>query len=79
MADSVRFLYNQDHLPRDGTTHSKLGPFTSIINQENVLQTCQQANLMEVFLYWLSLFPSMSKFVSSWQKNQKKKNNQHTH
>lgn len=77
MADSVRFLYNQNHLSRDGIIHSKLGPSTSIINQENALQTCQKANLMEFFLYWLSLFPSMSKFVSSWQK--KEKTNQRTH
>lgn len=27
--------HTQDHLPRDGVTHSKLGPPTWIINQDN--------------------------------------------
>ena len=29
------------------TTHSGLGPLTSITNQENALQSCLQDNLME--------------------------------
>ena len=41
------FLYNPEHLPRNGTAHSGLCPPTSIINQENILQACLQANLME--------------------------------
>jgi hypothetical protein len=38
-----------DHLPRDGTTHSGQGLLTPIITQENALQSCLQANLMESF------------------------------
>lgn len=37
----------QDHLPRGGPTHSGLGLSTSIINQENVPQSCPQAGLIE--------------------------------
>jgi len=49
----------QDYLPKDGTTHSALGPpLTSIINQENASQLCLQASLMEfVFLSSDSFFP----------------------
>lgn len=35
----------QDHLPKGGTTHSKLGPPTSIINQGNAPCAYPQANL----------------------------------
>jgi hypothetical protein len=42
----------QDHLPKGGTTHSVLGPFTSIINQQSALHTCLQANLLGNFLSW---------------------------
>jgi hypothetical protein len=34
---------SQDYLPRVGTIPSELGPLTSIINQENALQTFLQA------------------------------------
>lgn len=37
----------QAYLPRDGTTHSGLGPSISIFNQETTSKTCPQANLME--------------------------------
>ena len=37
----------QDHLPTGGTAPVLLVPFTSVINQENTLQTCVKANLME--------------------------------
>lgn len=47
----------QVHLPRKGTTHSGLGPPTLISNQENIPQTCPQANLMEEILNWGSPFP----------------------
>lgn len=45
------------HLLRDATAHSGLGPSTSIINQENVPQTCLQANLMQVFSQLRFIFP----------------------
>jgi hypothetical protein len=37
----------QDHLPSGGTTHNELGPPTSVISQENLPQTCSQAELVE--------------------------------
>ena len=40
------FLHGQDHLPRGDTAHSGLNPHTSMINQENALQT----NLLGVLL-----------------------------
>lgn len=43
-SSSASFLYlGQAHLPRHGTTHSGLGPSTSISNVENVPQTYPQA------------------------------------
>ena len=39
----------QDYQPRGVPTHSELGPLPSIINQENALQACPQANLVGVF------------------------------
>jgi hypothetical protein len=39
----------QDPLPMGSTTHSGLGLPTPIINQENVLQICLQANLVAIF------------------------------
>lgn len=38
-----------DNLPKGRTTHSEPGPPLSIITQENVPQTSQQANLIEAF------------------------------
>ena len=38
-----------DHLPRNGTAHSELGPFVSLINKDNTLQACLQASLKGVF------------------------------
>lgn len=40
---------NQDHLQRGCTAPSEVKPPALIINQENALQTCEQANLMETF------------------------------
>lgn len=41
----------QDHLPRGGTTHSGLGPCTSIISKENAAsQSCLQVNVMETLI-----------------------------
>jgi hypothetical protein len=47
------------------TTHSGLGPLTSIINQENALQSCLQASLMEAFFSpnGGSLFSTNSSFI----------------
>jgi hypothetical protein len=39
----------QDHLLIHGFTHSELGLFTAIVNQENVPQTCPQANPRGLF------------------------------
>ena len=39
-------LTPQANQPRSGTTHSRLDPPSSIINQETAPQTCVQANLM---------------------------------
>lgn len=58
----------QDHLPRDGTAHSGQGPPMSVNNEENVTQTCSQANQREVILQLRSLPPRQLWFVSSWQK-----------
>lgn len=57
----------QDYLLRHGTAHSGWGPHTSIVNQGNAQRTCLQASLMEAFSQD-SLFPDMSRFMSSWQK-----------
>lgn len=46
-----RFSYTiQNHLTRDGTTPSGMGPSTFIINQENDLQTCLHAIQWRHFL-----------------------------
>lgn len=37
----------QGHLSRESTAPSGLGPSTSLIEEENVLKACSQANLME--------------------------------
>ena len=39
-------MENQDHQPNGDTTHSELSPLPAIINQESVLQTGLQANLI---------------------------------
>lgn len=58
-----QFSYaNQDHLPRGGTTHSKLCPHASVRHQENTPQMCPEANLWWQFHNWGSLFPD----VLSW-------------
>ena len=48
----------QDHLPRDSTAHSEMGPPTSLINQENVPQACSQVNLLEAFSQRRFPFPT---------------------
>lgn len=40
----------QAHLLRDGTAHSGLGPSPSTSNEENTLQTCSQAKMIEGIL-----------------------------
>ena len=41
------YTTKKDHLPRDGTTHRRLSPHASIINQENAPHMCLQTNLVE--------------------------------
>lgn len=53
----VSFLYTQDHQPRNGTAQNGLGPYTSIINQENA-QYIFIAN-RQVF-HLRSLFPNLT-------------------
>lgn len=53
----------QDHhpgtaLPPPHPDPSELGPRSSIINQENALQTCLQANLVDVFSQLRVPFPN---------------------
>jgi hypothetical protein len=45
-----------DPLPESDVTHSRLGPPTSIINQEKVPQTCLQASLLEAYSQLRFLF-----------------------
>lgn len=44
---SLRSYTIQDHLSRCGTSHSGLGPPSSLTNQENAAQICLQANWKE--------------------------------
>lgn len=46
----------QDHLPRNGTAYSRLGPSPSITNQENAPQGCLQDDLMGTFFQLSFLF-----------------------
>lgn len=43
----ILFYTTQCHLPREGTTHSELGPLMSSINQENAPPAFLQGRLME--------------------------------
>lgn len=58
----------QDHLPRGGPTHSGLGLSTSIINQENVPQSCPQAGLIEAIPHLKVLLLRGLEPESNWQK-----------
>lgn len=51
---------SQDHLPRDGTSHSELSPPILIINQENTLPIWQQAIWWRHFLSWGPLVPNLT-------------------
>ena len=57
---SACFLMTQSYLITGGTAPGELHPATSIINQENALQTYLQANLMEAFSQVTFLFPNNS-------------------
>lgn len=46
--DKLPYSYNPGPLLRDGTAHCGLDPSTSTSNQKNVLQSCPQANIIEV-------------------------------
>lgn len=39
----------QTHLPMGSTIHSELACASSVINEENALQLCLQANLIKAF------------------------------
>ena len=54
----------QAHLPRNGSVHSGLGPPTSISNQENVSQTCPQANRTGWFFNWDFSPPRSAKVIT---------------
>lgn len=56
---SLFAFITQDHLNWDGNAHNELDPFTSVINQENDWQTCQQANHMEPFSQWRGLLSKL--------------------
>lgn len=58
----------QDHLSSDGTTHSGMGPPTSIINQENDWHTFWEVSWWRNFLNWGFLHPDELLFVYSWHK-----------
>lgn len=46
---NLAFLYTPGPSAWSGTTHSRLCPLTSIINQENISKTCLHTNLIEAF------------------------------
>lgn len=58
------FLILRITCPDNGTTHDGLGSLPSIINQDNILQICLQANLREAFSNEDSLFTDKSMFMS---------------
>jgi hypothetical protein len=49
----------QGHKPRDGIAHIEVGPYMSIINQENTPHTCPHASLVGRFLNWDSPFQTV--------------------
>lgn len=57
VAPPASSLYNQDHLPGGGTTHSGLGSLTLINNQENIPHTCYRP-----ILWCFVLFFSQQRF-----------------
>lgn len=44
-----RFYTSQNHLPKDGTAHNGIILPTTVINQENAIQTCIQDNWMQTY------------------------------
>lgn len=50
----------QDQFSKGNIIHSRLGPSTLIIYQENDSKTCLKANLKKEFLNWSSFFPDHS-------------------
>lgn len=74
------FYTSQDHQPRDDTSHSRLKPVTSIVNQENDPHTEKdllQANAVEAFSCLRFPLPKWLWLMSSWQdKKPKNKTNQ---
>lgn len=47
---NLLFSTHQDNMPKAFTTHNGMGSPTSIVNQENALQICLQANQTGIFL-----------------------------
>lgn len=54
---SLFSITTQDHLPRDGTSHSGMASLASICKPENTTQTCLWANLVEEFSQSRFVFP----------------------
>lgn len=80
LAQLAFFYTSQDHQPRDNTSHSRLKPVTSIVNQENDPHTERdllQANAVEAFSCLMFPIPKWLWLMSSWQdKKLKNKTNQ---
>ena len=53
----VNIYTTHDYLTRCGGIHSRLGPLTSIINQENTPQSCPQGHLMGAVPHLRVLLP----------------------
>lgn len=64
VAYSLCFLQHKDHLAWGGIIPRGLDPLMSIISQENDLQICRQAKLMEAFTQLRFSLPIWSKLVS---------------
>jgi hypothetical protein len=73
MGCSVCFYVTKAHLFVGGMTHSRLGPATSIINQENVPQKWPQANLLKAVPDWDFCFLDESSLCQVDKKKKKKK------
>lgn len=68
LAQGVHAQLLQDHLPEDGSTATKLGPLTSVTNQENalsIIRLAYRSGQQRYFLNCDSLFPDESRFLSS--------------
>ena len=48
----LAFMISQAHLPRNGASHIKLGPSTSIVNHIRLSEVWPQASLIDAILIW---------------------------